>query len=61
MAEMILRLIKLMSGTNVPGIDQNKLAVCVRDSIAAESFRTTDCHKLYSIEQNNSISFLLLL
>ena len=38
MAEMILRLIKLMSGTNVPGIDQNELAVCVRDSIAAESF-----------------------
>ena len=38
-------LLKLMSGSNVPGIDQNEQAVFVRDSIAtvaAESLWTTD-------------------
>lgn len=34
MAEMILCLIKLTSGSNVPGTDQNEQAVCVCDSIA---------------------------
>ena len=33
MAETILCLVQLLLGSNVPGIDQNEQAVCVRDSI----------------------------
>ena len=43
MVEMILFLIKLMSGSKVPGIDQDVRAVCVRVSIAY--FDTVD-HKI---------------
>ena len=54
---MILCLIKLMSGSNVPGVDQKEQAVCVRDSIEAESLRATDYHKLYSIQARSVVIF----
>ena len=53
-----LFLIKLMSGSNVPGIEQHVQAVCIRDSIttvAAESLYELVWLKLSIIVQNNSI------